>query len=394
MSIETKTKIIEAPTLFSPLQLGKFTLSHRIVLAPMTRCRAVNGIPNEALVMYYSQRATHGGLLITEGCAISPTAPGFPGCPGIYKEEHVEGWKKVVDAVHDKGALIFCQLWHVGRLSHHDYQPEGGAPISSTNKPISAKWSIHMPDYSRGPCSAPRALTVPEILEVIDDYRQAAFNAMRAGFDGVEIHGAHGYLIDQFLKEDINDRTDEYGGSLDNRCRFLLQVVEAVSQAVGPNIVGVRISPAIDHFDATDPDPLALGLGIVERLNNLQAKLGSKLSSYLHVTQPRFTVQGAPKSIEEITAGSEMLAKIREAYDGLFMSSGGYTKELGVQEVAEGKIDLVAYGRLFISNPDLVERIRVDAPLTQYNRATFYTSDPVVGYTDYPFIDEEVSPSK
>ncbi|KAK9715674.1 hypothetical protein RND81_06G181600 [Saponaria officinalis] len=346
-------------------------------------------MPNEALLKYYSQRATPGGLLITEGSLISSTAAGFPHCAGIYKDEHVEGWKKVVDAVHDKGAFIFCQLWHVGRSSHNDYQPEGRAPISSTNKPVSSKSSLIKPDDSLGPCSVPRALTVPEIFEVVDDYRRAALNAIRAGFDGVEVHGAHGYLIDQFLKESINDRTDEYGGSLDNRCRFLLQIVEAVAEAVGPNIVGVRISPAIEHFDATDPDPLALGLGVVERLNKLQSKLGSKLA-YLHVTQPRFTSQGTKaKSAEEAMAESQMLMKFREAYDGPFVSSGGYTKELGMQDVVQGRTDLVAYGRLFISNPDLVERFRVDAPLNKYDRATFYTHDPVVGYTDYPFLGEE-----
>ncbi|KAL9224665.1 hypothetical protein vseg_000681 [Gypsophila vaccaria] len=394
MSIDVGTKIVVAPDLFSPFQLGKLNLSHRIVLAPMTRCRAINEIPNEALLKYYTQRATSGGLLITEGSLISPTAPGFPHCAGIYKDEHVEGWKKVVNAVHDKGAFIFCQLWHVGRISHNEYQPEGGAPISSTNKPVSEKWSLIMPDGTLGQCSVPRALTLHGILEVVEDYRRAALNAIRAGFDGVEVHGAHGYLIDQFLKEAINDRTDEYGGSLDNRSRFLLQIVEAVADAVGPTNVGVRISPAIDHFDATDPDPLGLGLGVVERLNNLQAKLGSKLA-YLHVTQPRFTAHGTKdKSAEEALAESQMLMKFREAYDGPFVSSGGYTKELGMQDVAQGKADLVAYGRLFISNPDLVERFRVDAPLTKYDRTTFYTHDPVVGYTDYPFLGEENSPSE
>ncbi|KAH9611560.1 hypothetical protein KSS87_009744 [Heliosperma pusillum] len=364
---------------------------NRIVLAPMTRCRAIDEMPNEALLKYYTQRSTPGGFLITEGSLISQTASGFPHCAGIYKEEHVEEWKKVVDAVHDKGAIIFCQLWHVGRVSHNEYQPEGGAPISSTNKPASNKWSLLKPDDSHAHCSVPRALTIPQIFEVVNDYRQAALNAMRAGFDGVEIHGAHGYLIDQFTKEAINDRTDEYGGSLENRLRFLLQVVQAVAQAVGPANVGVRISPAIDHFDATDPNPLALGLAVVEKLNNLQAELNSRLA-YLHVTQPRFTAQGTvAKSAEEALVDSQLLLKIREAYDGVFVSSGGYTKELGMEDVAQGKADLVAYGRLFISNPDLVERFRANAPLNKYDRSTFYTHDPVVGFTDYPFLGQELA---
>ncbi|KNA04624.1 hypothetical protein SOVF_197980 [Spinacia oleracea] len=375
--------------LFSPYQLGKFNLSHRIVLAPMTRCRAINEIPNEALLKYYTQRSTPGGLLITEGTLISQTAAGFAHCPGIYTDQQVQEWTKVVDSVHAKGAIIICQLWHVGRVSNQGYQYEGGAPISSTNKGLTDRWRILMPDGSHEKCTPPRALTKPQILEVVQDYRQAALNAIRAGFDGVEIHGAHGYLIDQFLKDAINDRTDEYGGSLENRTRFLTQVVQSVVEAIGAENVAVRISPAIDHFDALDSNPLELGLAVVDRLNKLQTELGSKLA-YLHVTQPRFTAQGVvDKPAEEAKADAKLLRKLRDAFEGSFVSSGGYTKELGMQDLGQGDADLVAFGRLFISNPDLVDRFKVNAPLNKYDRTTFYTHDPVLGYTDYPFLGEE-----
>ncbi|XP_065848873.1 12-oxophytodienoate reductase 3 [Euphorbia lathyris] len=374
-------------TLFSPYKMGKFDLSHRVVLAPMTRCRALNGIPNAALVEYYRQRSTPGGFLITEGTLISPSAPGFPHVPGIYTEEQVEAWKKVVDAVHLKGAIIFCQLWHVGRASHQVYQPDGAAPISSTSKAISNRWRILMPDGSHAVYPEPRPLETTEIQHVVEDYRQAAVNALRAGFDGIEIHGAHGYLIDQFLKDGINDRTDEYGGSINNRCRFLMQVIEAVVAAVGADRVGFRMSPAIDHLDAMDSDPLNLGLAVIERLNKLQSNLGSKLT-YLHVTQPRYTAYGQTESGRQGTEDEEtkLIRALKGAYEGTFMCSGGFTRELGIEAVAQNDADLVSYGRLFISNPDLVLRLKLNAPLNKYIRKTFYTQDPVVGYTDYPFL--------
>ncbi|KAM6583616.1 hypothetical protein CsatB_010618 [Cannabis sativa] len=377
----------ERITLFSPYKMANFNLSHRVVLAPMTRCRALNGIPGPALAEYYTQRSTQGGFLITEGTLVSNTAAGFPHVPGIYKEEQVEAWKKIVDAVHSKGSIIFCQLWHVGRASHQVYQPSGGSPISSTNKPISNRWRILLPDGSYGTYPKPRALETYEIRDVVEDYRRAAINAIRAGFDGIEIHGAHGYLLDQFLKDGINDRTDEYGGSIDNRCKFIIQVVEAVVSAIGASRVGVRISPAIDHLDAMDSDPLGLGLAVVERLNKLQLKQRSQLT-YLHVTQPRYTAygqteSGRPGSDEE---EAHLIRTLRKNYEGTFMCSGGFTRELGMQALADGDADLVSYGRLFISNPDLVLRFKLNAPLTKYNRKTFYTQDPVVGYTDYPFL--------
>ncbi|VFQ73656.1 unnamed protein product [Cuscuta campestris] len=378
------------PSLFSPYKLGRFNLSHRIVLAPCTRCRALNGIPQPAMAEYYSQRATHGGFLITEGTMVDPTSAGFPHVPGIFTAEQVGAWKKVVDAVHAKGAVIFCQLWHVGRASHEVYQPAGCAPVSSTHKAISKRWRILMPDGSYGIYPEPRALGTDDIAKIVDFYRVAAVNAMKAGFDGVEIHGAHGYLIDQFLKDGINDRVDEYGGSLPNRCKFMTQVVRAVADAVGPGRLGVRISPAIDHLDATDSDPLGLGLSVVERLNELQTDAGAQLA-YLHVTQPRYVAYG---QTEAGRSGSEeeearLMRRLRDAYRGTFICSGGYTRRLGNEAVARGEADLVSYGRLFIANPDLVLRFKLGAPLNKYDRKTFYTQDPVVGYTDYPFLNNQ-----
>ncbi|KAG6516032.1 hypothetical protein ZIOFF_026479 [Zingiber officinale] len=435
----------------------------RVVLAPMTRCRAVDGIPGPAHVEYYTQRATDGGFLITEGTVISPTGAGsmaidntimvevvdaaivelvntkglddeqdhvedveiflnaitckhsphppslhgktqFPKCPGIYTREQIDGWKTVVDAVHAKGSIIFCQLWHVGRASNQTYQPGGtAAPISSTDKPISGRWKILMPDGKYGNYATPRRLATSEIPQIVQDYQQAAINAIEAGtsilielvlrapkgmsngFDGIELHGAHGYLIDQFLKDGINDRTDAYGGSLGNRCRFLAEVAQAVVSAIGASRAAVRISPAIDHLDANDSDPLRLGLAVVHRLNALQRDAGERLA-YLHVTQPRYVAYGQTEggrhgSQEE---ESRLMRAVRDAYDGTFVCSGGYTRQLGVEAVEQGDADLVSYGRLFISNPDLVERFKSDAPLNRYVRATFYTPDPVVGYTDYP----------
>ncbi|CAN0928430.1 12-oxophytodienoate reductase 3 [Linum grandiflorum] len=376
-------------SLFSPYKMGKFSLSHRIVLAPMTRCRAAEGgIPTAMMADYYAQRSTPGGLLISEGTSVHPTAPGFPRVPGIYTEEQVEAWRKVVDAVHAKGSIIFCQLWHVGRASHQVYQPGGAAPISSTNKPVSKRGRILMPDGSWAPYPIPRQLETSEIQDVVEMYRHSAINAIRAGFDGVEIHSAHGYLIDQFLKDGINERTDQYGGSIDNRCRFLMEIVHAVISAVGAPRLGVRMSPAIDHLDAIDSDPLKLGLAVVERLNKLQRQVGggTKLA-YLHVTQPRYTAYGQTESGRPGSEEEEavLMRTLRDAYDGTFMASGAYTRELGVEAVARGDADLVSYGRLFVSNPDLVLRFKVDAPLNRYNRKTFYTHD-CVGYTDYPFM--------
>ncbi|XP_010049521.2 12-oxophytodienoate reductase 3 isoform X1 [Eucalyptus grandis] len=372
--------------LFTPCKMGKFDLTHRVVMAPMTRCRAVDDTPLPAHAEYYAQRASEGGLLIAEGTAISNTGTAFPGSPGIYTEEQVEAWKKVADAVHSKGGIIFCQEFHAGRASNRVYQPGGAAPISSTNQSISDKWKIHMPDRSLDVYHKPRALQTHEVWQVIEQHRLAAKNAIRAGFDGVEVHAAHGFLIDQFLKDSINDRTDEFGGSIENRCRFLMEIIKVVVGEIGADRTGVRISPVVDYNDATDSDPLGLGLAIIERLNKFQDELGSKLA-YLHVTRPRF--MAAPTEEEGEDEEARLMRAWRKAYQGTFMSTGGFTRELGMKALVDGDADLISYGRLFISNPDLVHRFKVDAPLNSYNRETFYIQDPVVGYIDYPFLDQE-----
>ncbi|KAH9307302.1 hypothetical protein KI387_035213 [Taxus chinensis] len=365
--------------LFSNYQLGRFKLSHRIVLAPMTRCRALNHLPQTTHMEFYSQRATEGGLLITEGVGIADDAFGFPHCPGIYKKEQVEAWKPVVKAVHDKGGVIFCQLWHVGRASHTCYQPNEMAPVSATGRKISDKWNILMPDASRATFSEPRALNVSEIELIIQQFRQAARNAIDAGFDGVEIHGAHGYLIDQFLKDSINDRTDEYGGTIHNRCRFLLQTLAGITEEIGADRVGVRISPLIDHLEATDSEPLSLALYIIHQLNDLPPPG----LCYLHLTCPRFTAEGGVEDKEEYTYYHSC---VRKAFRGSLISSGGYSRDSGMAAIEKGEADLISYGRLFISNPDLPVRFAKGAGLNSYDRCTFYTHHPVVGYTDYPFL--------
>ncbi|KAL6222043.1 hypothetical protein ACLB2K_005435 [Fragaria x ananassa] len=249
-----------------------------------------------------------------------------PRVPGIYKEEQVEAWKKVVDAVRAKGAIIFCQLWHAGRASHQVYQPGGGSPISSTNNPISNRWKIPLPDGSQDSTHPqPRRLETQEIPHIVEQHRGAAVNAIQAGFDGIEIHGGHGYLIYQILKDGINDRTDEYGGSLANRCKFMIQIVQAVVEAIGADKVAVRISPALDFYDATDSDPIGLGLAVIDMLNKLQHREGSKLA-YLHVTLPRFTTYGlAPAEFDE-EREAQFIRTLREAYEGTFMASGGFTR--------------------------------------------------------------------
>lgn len=369
------------PHLLSPLQMGSlFNLSHRVVLAPMTRCRALDNMPQPCHVEFYSQRTTRGGLLITEANAVSPQAIGFPHSPGIFKDDQIKAWKNVVDAVHEKGGIIFCQIWHVGRASHTVYQPNQEAPLSSTNKQLPQQWSILMPDGSRDTCSQPRALATAEISEIVDQFRRSARNAMSAGFDGVEIHGAHGYLIDQFLKDGVNDRTDEYGGSIENRYRFAREIVEAVVEEIGAERTAIRLSPIIDHNGAKDSDPLALTQHLIRFLNGYPL-------AYLHVTEPRLTREGLkegdPQESEKMTV--EMWSTVRGEYRGLLMRSGGYVRESGMEAVSKGHADLISFGRLFISNPDLPLRFAIDAKLNEFDRSTFYTHHQVAGYTDYPF---------
>ncbi|KAJ4851323.1 12-oxophytodienoate reductase 2 [Turnera subulata] len=359
--------------LLSPYKMGDFNLSHRVVLAPMSRLRSYEFLPQPHSILYYSQRATAGGFLIGEATIISETAKGYPCTPGIYTKEQVEAWKPIVNEVHQKGGIFFCQLWHSGRASSNIFQPNGQAPISSTDKPIASK--VHIDGSTPAEFPTPRRISTEEIPQIVQDFRVAARNALEAGFDGVEIHGANGYLIDQFLKDKVNDRTDEYGGCLENRCRFPLQVVKAVADEIGADRVGVRLSPFADYNDCSDSNPEALGLHMVEGLNEYGIL-------YCHVIEPRM--------ITQFQAGEtkHSLLPMRKAFKGTFIVAGGYSRGTGNEVIANGGADLVAFGRTFLANPDLPRRFELNSELNQYDRSTFYSQDPVIGYTDYPFLDE------
>ncbi|KAJ6877791.1 12-oxophytodienoate reductase 2-like isoform X1 [Populus alba x Populus x berolinensis] len=360
--------VIPTMPLLTPYKMGKFNLSHRIVLAPLTRQRSYDNVPQPHAVLYYSQRATKGGLLISEATGVSDTAQGDLHTPGIWTREQVEAWKPIVDAVHATGSMFFCQIWHAGRVSKSVFQPDGRAPVSSTDKPISSQ-------RQGTEFTPPRRLRTDEIPQIVNDFRIAARNAIEAGFDGVEIHGAHGYLIDQFMKDQVNNRTDQYGGSLENRCRFPLEIVEAIANEIGSDKLGIRLSPHVNYMESGDSDPEALGLHMVKSLN----KYGI---AYCHMVEPRMKIGAGNAKF------SESLLPMRKAFNNTFIVAGGYDREDGNKALKENRADLVAYGRLFLANPDLPRRFELDAPLNKYNRETFYTHDPVVGYTDYPFLED------
>ncbi|KAJ1271154.1 hypothetical protein BS78_06G107100 [Paspalum vaginatum] len=326
-------------------------------------------------VSSFPQRTTKGGLLIAEATGVSDTAQGYKDTPGIWTKEQVEAWKPTVDGVHAKGGIFFCQIWHVGRVSNSTFQPNGQAPISSTDKPLKPQVrgnGVDVPKFT-----PPRRLETDEIPLVINDFRVAARNAIEAGFDGVEIHGAHGYLIDQFLKDQLNDRTDIYGGSLENRCRFAVEIVQAVVDEIGAEKVGMRLSPFANYSGAADSNPEALGLYMAHALN----KFGIL---YCHVVEPRIVELGGnfetPYSI----------GPMRDAFKGTFIVAGNYSRDDGNNAISSGYADLIAYGRLFLSNPDLPRRFEIDATLNKYNSETFYIPDPVIGYTDYPFLPSDI----
>ncbi|KAJ3675330.1 hypothetical protein LUZ60_004372 [Juncus effusus] len=357
--------------LITPYNMGPFHLSHRVVLAPLTRQRSYNTIPQPHAILYYSQRASKGGLLIAEATGISDTSLGYKNTPGIWTKEQVEAWKPIVNAVHEKGGVFFCQLWHVGRVSNYELQPNRQSPISSTDKPVGHTTTNG--EFNTSGCSVPRRLATEEIPSIVNDFRIAAKNCIEAGFDGVEIHGAHGYLIDQFLRDGINDRTDKYGGSLENRCRFALEVIQAVSQEIGPDRVGIRLSPYTNYMDAVDSDPDTLSLYLVNQLNKFNIL-------YCHMVEPRMV------TVADRVETQKNLFQIRKTFNGTFIVVGGYNREEGNKAIESGYADLVAYGRIFLANPDFPKRIKLNAPLNKYDRSTFYTPDPVVGYTDYPFL--------
>ena len=358
--------------MFTPVNLGAIQLKNRLVMAPLTRMRAVAGdVPNPLAKTYYAQRAS-AGLIITEATQISPLGMGYPATPGIYSPEQTAGWKEVVDAVHAKGGAIVAQLWHVGRISHSSLHPEHGAPeapsaIAPAGQTYGADWQLH--DYE-----TPKAMSVEDIARLLKDYELAAQNAKAAGFDGVEIHAANGYLLDQFLQDKTNQRQDQYGGSIENRLRIVGEVIEAVAKVFPSDRIGIRLSPYGTFNDISDSDPVALFTAAIQKLNGYNL-------AYLHMIEPRSTSAGGGDQVfEDAPITSEMF---RAAYQGKFLTAGGYDQAMGEKVLEEGLADAVAYGRLYISNPDLAERFQKNAPLNPYNRATFYGGQEA-GYTDYP----------
>ncbi|EIW76946.1 FMN-linked oxidoreductase [Coniophora puteana RWD-64-598 SS2] len=370
------------PALFTPVRVGDLKLQHRVVLAPLTRFRNHGDfVPGPLLATYYSQRAsTPGTLLISEGTVIAPQAGGWPHVPGLWSEAQTSEWKKITDAVHAKDSYIFAQIFAVGRVAQPAALEEHGFDVVSPSEiPFTGM---------DGTTTTPRVLSVPEIKEYVQLHVKAAQNAIAAGFDGVEVHCANGYLIDQFLQDTVNNRTDEYGGSIENRARFALDVVDAVSQAVGPERVGVRVSPwnAFQDMGMKDPIPT---------FTYFATELKKRSVAYIHATEPRVAylhggVQPASGGEHDRTTGSnDFLRKIWG--DRPYIATGGYTRESALQ-VAETKGGLIAFGRLYISNPDLPRRLKENLPLTPSDRSKFYLVGNLTpeGYTDWPFADEVV----
>jgi N-ethylmaleimide reductase len=353
--------------LFSPFTLGSLTLPNRVVMAPLTRNRAGQGNTPHALnAEYYAQRAT-AGLIISEASQISPQGIGYPGTPGIHSPAQVAGWQRVTGAVHKKGGRIFLQLWHVGRVSHPSLQPNGEKPVAPS--PIAPQGETFTAD-GMAPFETPRALGTEELPYIAAQYAQAAEHAMEAGFDGVEIHAANGYLIDQFLRDGTNERSDHYGGSLENRLRFLKEVVESVLGVVDAGKVGVRLSPENTFNDISDSDPQATFGAVAEMLRAYNL-------AYLHVVEGDFV--SGEKTLD--------YKRIKESFGGPYMANAGYTKELAEKSLQEGAADLVSFGSLYIANPDLVARFEKSAPLATPDESTYYGGD-AKGYTDYPFLDD------
>lgn len=353
--------------LFSSIQLGPLALPNRIFMAPLTRCRASEGnVPNELNAAYYAQRAT-AGLIISEATSVSPRGYGYPNTPGIHTEDQVAGWKVVTDAVHAKGGHIYLQLWHVGRISHPAYQPDVEAPVApSAIRPRGQVFTgTAMEEYV-----TPRALEIPEISGIIAEYVHGATLAKNAGFDGVEIHNANGYLLDQFLRSGTNRRNDGYGGSVQNRSRLTLEVTEAVAAVWGADRVGIRFSPSGVFNDMHDDDPMGTFGHVLGELNRFGL-------AYAHITQ--VTAQDIAHGASHGVGPREL----RPAWNGKIVSAGGFTLGSGNAALAEGWADAIAFGVPFLANPDLPERFRRNAPLNAPDEATFYASGPQ-GYTDYP----------
>lgn len=352
--------------LLTPYKTSSLNLKNRLVMAPLTRRRAGEGnVPGEMNALYYAQRAS-AGLIIAEATQISPQGVGYMHTPGIHTLAQVEGWKLVTEAVHAEGGKIFIQLWHVGRVSHSLLQPDNALPVSASA--ISAGDYITTPK-GKMPMEVPRALRLDEILGIIEDYRKAAANAISAGFDGVEIHSANAYLLDQFMHGSSNIRSDEYGGTIENRCRLTLEVTDAICAEIGSERTGIRLSPSNLKYGMDDPDPAALFGYVIQ-------ELGNRGLAYLHLVEPMAPLDQHPHMVKFVAK------HFRKLYSGTLIAAGNFTPETARAVIDAGYADLVAFGRLFISNPDLFERIESNAPITPPDVDTFYTPGPE-GYVDY-----------
>jgi N-ethylmaleimide reductase len=364
--------------LFDPIILGDVTIKNRILMCPLTRMRAKQpgNVPWELNATYYAQRAS-AGLIISEASQISQQAQGYPNTPGIYTQEQIAGWQKVTQAVHENHGKMFLQLWHVGRISHPSHQPNGDLPVAPSAI-AAANSGTFTKDGTPTPILTPRALETYEIPVIVNDYAHAASCAKAANFDGVEVHGANGYLLDQFLQDNSNKRTDEYGGSVANRCKLLLNVVDAVANIWGYGRIGVRLSPFGTFNDMQDSNPIALFSYLLHELSNRKI-------AYVHVVEPRSSGSGG-REVNNLEAPN-ICALLRAEYGGNWISAGGYEPLTAKEAVSSGAADAIAFGRWFISNPDLPARIKNNCPLNPYDRSTFYGGGEH-GYTDYPYYSE------
>jgi N-ethylmaleimide reductase len=361
-------------SLISSEILGDVKIKNRVLMAPLTRMRAGNdGVPGDLAAQYYSQRAS-AGLIISEATQISEHGKGYPATPGIYTDAQRDAWKKITDAVHAAGGVIFLQLWHVGRISHTSHHPKDGLPVAPSaikpsGKVYTATWALE--DYE-----TPREITLTEIDALRKSYVHAATQAKLAGFDGVELHAANGYLLDQFLQDGSNHRTDGYGGSIENRCKLVLEILNDIIPVWGSGKVGVRLSPYGAFNDMKDSDPVKLFTYLIEKLNPLNL-------SYLHLIEPRATSAGGSDQIAQDAPSTGKL--FRKLFTGKVILAGGFNQANASTAIEQGEADAIAFGRIFISNPDLPKRLEHDLPLNPYDRATFYGGG-AKGYTDYPFV--------
>lgn len=353
--------------LFDGIRLGNLDLPNRIVMAPLTRNRALadGDVPHALNAEYYAQRAS-AGLIISEASQISPEGKGYAWTPGIYSDSQVAGWKQVTDAVHEKGGRIFIQLWHVGRISHTSLQPDNQAPVAPS---AVAAESQTFDGNSFVPTSTPRALETSEMARIVDDYRKAAINAREAGFDGIELHAANGYLLDQFLRDGSNKRTDDYGGSVENRTRLVVEVLEALTEVWPAGRIGIRLSPFSHANGVDDSDPMGTFSHVISKVSEFGL-------AYLHLVEGE---TGGPRELPE----GASIATLRSLFKGAYMANNGYDHDLADKAVTSGEVDLVAFGRPFIANPDLVERLAEKSELNELDPDTLY-GGAAKGYTDYP----------